>query len=106
MFAIVRSGGKQLRVQEGDNVRVEKLPGEVGDKVVINEVLLVGGAEGVRIGRPLVEGAQVTARIVRHAKHRKVLVFKYKKRVNYRRKRGHRQHYTALEIESIAPGGN
>ncbi len=103
MYAVVETGGKQVRVTVGQTVRVEKLPGEPGQEVVLDRVLLVGGEQTV-VGAPWVAGARVVARIVEQGKARKVVVFKYKPKVRYRRKRGHRQPYTALRIERIEAG--
>ncbi len=102
MYAIVRTGGKQYQVAPGDSLRVEKLAGEVGDTVELNDVLLVADGEDVKIGQPVVEGAKVSARIVEQGKAKKVLVFKKKRRKGYKVKRGHRQLYTALEINEIS----
>ncbi|ADH85857.1 50S ribosomal protein L21 [Desulfurivibrio alkaliphilus] len=101
MYAIVRTGGKQYQVAAGSRLRVEKLAGEVGDTVELSEVLLVADGNEVKVGRPVVEGARVTARIVEQDKAKKVLVFKKKRRKGYRLKKGHRQPYTALEIKEI-----
>ncbi len=100
MFAIVQTGGKQYKVQEGDVIRVEKLPVEAGAEVTLDEVLMVVDDE-TKIGRPLVSGASVTARVQRQAKARKIVVFKYKPKKNYRKKTGHRQPFTELLIEKI-----
>ncbi|MCS6799947.1 MAG: 50S ribosomal protein L21 [Myxococcota bacterium] len=100
MYAVIRTGGKQYRVAPGDRLRVEKLPAEVGSSLELTEVLMIGG-ESVRIGRPLVEGARVTARVVGQGRARKIIVFKMKRRKNYRRKKGHRQPYTELLVTSI-----
>jgi len=106
-YAVVRTGGKQYRVAPGDVISVEKLDGNVGDTVELNEVLLAVDEGGVQVGRPLLEGARVSAEIVEQGKQRKVLVFKYKRRKRYRRKAGHRQPFTGLKIEQIAlPGGS
>ncbi len=102
MYAIVRTGGKQYQVAAGDTLRVEKLPGEVGDTVELSDILMVVDGEQVNIGRPVVEGARVVARIAEQGKADKVLVFKMKRRKGYRVKRGHRQPYTALTIEEIS----
>jgi len=102
MYAIIRTGGKQYQVAAGDTLRVEKLPGEVGETIEIEEVLLVAGDDGIRVGRPLVEGAVVKARIAEHGRAKKILVFKKKRRKGYQVKKGHRQQYTALTIEEIA----
>lgn len=101
MYAIVISGGKQHRVQNGDLIKVEKLEGEVGSKITLAEVLLVGGEGETKIGQPMVDGAKVEAEIVRHGRDRKVLVFKKKRRKNYRRLHGHRQPFTHLKITGI-----
>ncbi len=101
MYAVIRTGGKQYRVAQGDRLRVEKLPGNVGDTVTLNEVLLVGSGEGVKVGAPLVSGAKVEAKIVAQDRAKKIIVFKFKRRKNYRRKAGHRQPFTALEITNI-----
>ncbi|MFN3200111.1 MAG: 50S ribosomal protein L21 [Bradymonadia bacterium] len=100
MYAIIKTGGKQYRVEQGQRVRVEKLNGEVGSDVTLDEVLLVGG-ETVKVGTPRVEGASVTARINAQAKAKKVIVFKKRRRKGYHKKQGHRQLYTELEITGI-----
>jgi large subunit ribosomal protein L21 len=94
MYAVIRTGGKQYRVAQGDKLRVEKLPGNVGDAVTISEVLFLGGDA-------LVSGAKVEAKIVAQDRDKKVIVFKFRRRKNYRRKNGHRQPFTALEITGI-----
>ena len=102
MYAIIRTGGKQYQVAQGDQLRVESLEGSVGDTVEIDDVLLVADGEEVKIGQPQVEGAKVTAKIVEQGKAKKVLVYKKKRRKGYEVKRGHRQLYTALRIEGIS----
>jgi len=101
MYAVVRTGGKQMRVAQGESVRVEKLPGEVGDSIELPEVLLVGGNDDLRIGTPLVEGARVTGTIVGQGRGAKLRIFKMKRRKNYRRASGHRQSYTEIRVDSI-----
>jgi len=101
MYAIVDSGGKQYKVQEGDIVRLEKLSGNVGDTVSFDKVLLFSDGEKVNVGTPLVEKATVEGHIVEQGKNKKILVFKYKRRKRYRRKQGHRQQFTAVKIDSI-----
>jgi large subunit ribosomal protein L21 len=101
MYAVIKTGGKQYRVTQGDRLRVEKLPGNVGDTVTLSEVLLVGAGEGVKVGSPLVGGAKVQAKIVAQDRGPKIIVFKFRRRKNYRRKTGHRQPFTALEITGI-----
>ena len=100
MYAVIRTGGKQYRVAAGDKLRVEKLPGNVGDAITFSEVLLVGG-ESIKLGQPLVAGAKVEAKITAQDRDKKVIVFKFRRRKNYRRKAGHRQPFTALEITNI-----
>jgi large subunit ribosomal protein L21 len=101
MYAVVATGGKQYKVQEGDVLRIEKLAGQVGDEVAFDQVLLVGEGDNVRVGRPLIEGASVKASIVEQDKSKKILVFKFKRRKRYRRKQGHRQPFTAIKINTI-----
>ena len=101
MYAIVQTGGKQYRVCEGDIINVEKLAAEVGETVALNEVLVIDGI----IGKPFVEGAVVTAEVLENGKAPKVVIFKYKAKKDYRKKQGHRQPYTKLQIKAItAPG--
>ena len=102
MYAIIRAGGKQYRVQQGDVVRVERIPGDVGATVTLEDVLLVGGGDGQpRLGGPKVAGASVVGTVVEQGRDAKVRVFKYKKRKHYRRTRGHRQSFTAVRIEAV-----
>jgi len=101
MYAVVRTGGKQLRVEPGAQVRVEKLPGAVGDSVELSEILLLGGEGEARIGKPLVDGARVVGTITAQARGPKITVFKMKRRKRYRRKTGHRQAYTEIRVERI-----
>jgi large subunit ribosomal protein L21 len=100
-YAVIRTGGKQYRVAPGDLVRIERLPGDVGAAVEFTEVLLTGG-DTVRVGTPLVEGALVRAQIVSQSRDRKILVYKKKRRKNYRRRRGHRQSITTVRVTEIA----
>jgi len=101
VYAIIQTGGKQYRVSPGDVVRVERLRGERGEEVLLDQVLLVAAGQEVSVGQPFVPTAMVRAEIVRQGKAKKVIVFKKKRRKNYRRKQGHRQLYTALEIKEI-----
>ena len=101
MYAVLATGGKQYRVQEGDVIYVEKLDAEVESTVELNEVLAVGTEEGIKVGTPVVEGAKVVAKVAAQGKAKKVIVFKYKSKKDYRRKNGHRQPYTKLVIEKI-----
>ncbi|MCP9446115.1 MAG: 50S ribosomal protein L21 [Nitrospira sp.] len=101
MYAIIETGGKQYRVEAGSTIQVEKLPGDVGGIVELDHVHLVHGVAGPIIGQPLVRGAKVTAEILRQGRLRSITVFKKKRRKNYRRTRGHRQHFTKLLIKDI-----
>lgn len=101
MYAIVRTGGKQYQVTSGDRLRVEKIEGNVGDTVELSDVLMVVDGEKVQVGQPVVENAKVVATIAEQGKAKKVLVFKKKRRKGYKVKRGHRQMYTALQIQDI-----
>jgi large subunit ribosomal protein L21 len=101
VFAIVRTGGKQYRVEPNQTLEVERLPYEVGQQIELSEVLLVSGEEGVRLGAPLVEGARVRATVLAQGRGPKIDVFKYKSKKRYRRLSGHRQEQTRLLIEAI-----
>jgi large subunit ribosomal protein L21 len=105
MYAVLKTGGKQYRVAPGDVIRVEKLPAEVGTTVDLDHILMVGGDDlegGPRIGTPVLEGARVAADVLDQARGPKVIVFKKRRRKNYRRTAGHRQHETVLRIRDIA----
>lgn len=102
MYAVIETGGKQLRVQVGEIVRVESLPGDVGAPVTFDRVLMVGGEEDAKVGKPTLDGAQVKGSIVEHGRGRKIVIYTFKRRKNSNRKTsGHRQSYTAVKIESI-----
>jgi len=101
MYAIIKTGGKQYKVAEGETIMVEKLAGNEGDSVVFDQVLAVVNDGDVKVGKPLVEGARVTAKVEAQGKERKILVFKYKAKSNYRRRQGHRQPFTKVTIEKI-----
>ncbi len=103
MYAIVQTGGKQYKVEAGDQVKVEKLKGEPGDKVDFEKVLAIGTSEGINLGKPFVKDAAVTATIIRTARDRKIIVFKKKRRKAYDKRQGHRQWYTLLKIQGIVP---
>ena len=100
-YAVIKTGGKQYRVSEGETLRVEKLPGDVGGTITFGEVLLLGG-DNVTVGKPLIGGASVTAQIVAQDRAKKIIVFKMRRRKNYRRKNGHRQWYTEVKITGIS----
>jgi large subunit ribosomal protein L21 len=101
MYAVINTGGKQYKVQQGETLRIEKIAGEVGSKVTFDKVLMVADGENVRVGQPVIDKAAVQASIVEQDKAKKILVFKYKRRKRYRRKQGHRQPYTAIRIDGI-----
>ncbi len=101
MYAVVKTGGKQYRVSPGDSIDVEKLPNEVGEQVELDEVLLVANGSKTKIGKPLVKGAKVKATVTRQARGRKVIIFKFRSSSRYRRRKGHRQHFTRLRIDEI-----
>lgn len=102
MHAVIKTGGKQYRVQAGDVIKVEKLAGvEAGDSYTFEQVLAAGAGKDLKIGAPLLEGAKVTASVIEQARSRKVIVFKKKRRQGYKKRNGHRQHFTRVKIESI-----
>ena len=100
MYAIIETGGKQYKVEQGDFVFIEKLNVEAGETVTFDKVLVVGG-DGVKVGAPYVEGATVSANVVKNGKDKKIIVYKYKPKKGYHKKQGHRQPYTKLEIKAI-----
>jgi large subunit ribosomal protein L21 len=102
MYAVVKTGGKQYRVAPGEKLKVEQIPADVGAEVVLDQVLLVGEGESVRLGQPTVAGATVKATVVAHGRGDKVMIFKMRRRKHYQKHQGHRQGYTELRIESIA----
>lgn len=101
MYAVIETGGKQYKVKQGDTIAVEKLGLEKDASVDFDKVLLIGGEEIV-IGRPYIEGAKVSAKVIEDKKDKKVIIQKYKRKVNYRRKRGHRQTYSLVKVEAIS----
>lgn len=102
MYAVIKTGGKQYRVAAGDKLKVEKLPAEVGTEIHLDQVLMVGEGESVKVGAPLVAGATVRATVLGHGRGEKLTVFKLRRRKHYKRTQGHRQGYTELEITAIA----
>jgi len=102
MYAVIESGSKQYRVTEGDVIRVEKLPVEVGKKVELERVLMVADGDETKVGTPVLEGAQVSATVKEHGRGKKIIVYKHRK--NYHKKQGHRQDYTSLQIDKISAG--
>ena len=101
MYAVIKTGGKQYRVAEGDLVKVEKIAGEIGDVVELKEILLVANGDKVEIGRPHLDHCTVVGEIVEQKKDKKVVIFKAKRRKSYRKKQGHRQNHTVLRITAI-----
>lgn len=104
MYAIIRTGDKQFRAEPGHTLRVPALAAQVGDTVTFDQVLVAEAEDQLHVGTPLVEGAQVLGEVVGHGKQRKIIVFKWKRRKNYRRKQGHRQKYTEVRIDEIQVG--
>jgi len=102
MYAVIKTGGKQYRVAPGEKLKVEKLAGEVGSDVVIDQVLMVADGDNVTVGAPVVAGASVKATVVSHGRHDKVMIFKMRRRKHYRKTQGHRQDYTEIQIQQIA----
>jgi large subunit ribosomal protein L21 len=102
MFAVIKTGGKQYRVAAGDKLKVEKLPGDVGSEVLLDQVLMVGEGAAIKVGAPLVAGAAVKATVVGHGKGDKVTIFKLRRRKHYKKSQGHRQQYTEIEITGIS----
>ena len=105
MYAVIQTGGKQYRATPGEEVKIEKIDGKVGESVTFDKVLLTSDGEEVNIGNPFLEDIKVMGRITRHDRDKKVIVFKYKRRKGYRKKQGHRQSYTLVRIEDIAAQG-
>lgn len=101
MFAVIKTGGKQYRVAPGDRLKVEALPVETGQTVTLDQVLAVGGSDGVRVGTPLVAGVAVTATVLAHGRHPKLKIFKLRRRKHFQKHAGHRQNFTELRIDSI-----
>jgi large subunit ribosomal protein L21 len=102
MYAVIRTGGKQYRVAAGDKLRVEKLLADVGSEILLDQVLMVGEGEAIKVGAPLVRGAAVKATVVGHGKDEKVTIFKLRRRKHYKKSQGHRQNYTEIQITGIS----
>ena len=102
MYAVIKTGGKQYRVVAGEKLKVEQLVGEVGSELVIDKVLMVADGDNVTIGSPIISGATVTATVLSHGRHDKVMIFKFRRRKHYRKTQGHRQNYTEIQIQQIA----
>lgn len=101
MYAVIKTGGKQYRVSAGEKIKVEQIPADVGTEISLDQVLMVGEGETVKVGTPLVTGASVTAKVIAHGRHAKIKIFKMRRRKHYQKHQGHRQNYTELEISGI-----
>ena len=101
MYAVVKTGGKQYKVAPGEKLKVEQIPADVGAQVVLDQVLLVGEGDDVRLGQPVVAGAAVNATVVSHGRHDKVRIFKMRRRKHYQKHQGHRQNFTELQISAV-----
>ena len=102
MYAVIKTGGKQYRVVAGEKLKIEQIPAEVGTEIILDQVLMVGEGESVKIGAPLVAGAKVLAKVVAHGRHPKVNIFKMRRRKHYQKHQGHRQNFTEIEIAGIS----
>ncbi len=102
MYAVIKTGGKQYRVVAGEKIKVEQIPAEVGAEITLDQVLMVGEGESVKVGAPIVAGATVTARVIAQGRHPKVNIFKMRRRKHYQKHQGHRQNYTEIEIAVIS----
>lgn len=101
MYAVIFSGGKQYRVQEGDTLKLETLPAEEGGTINFDQVLMIGGGDKAKIGSPYLKGAKVTATVVSHGRHKKVHILKFRRRKHHMKRQGHRQNYTEVKITQI-----
>jgi len=101
MYAVIKTGGKQYRVAAGEKIKVEQLPADVGAEITLDQVLMVGEGESVRIGTPMITGATVTAKVVAHGRGPKIKIFKMRRRKHYQKHQGHRQNFTEIEISGI-----
>jgi large subunit ribosomal protein L21 len=102
MYAVIKTGGKQYRVAAGEKIKVEQIPADVGSQITLDQVLMVGEGESVKIGTPVISGATVTASVLSHGRHDKVKIFKMRRRKHYQKHQGHRQNYTEIRIEAIS----
>jgi large subunit ribosomal protein L21 len=102
MYAVVKTGGKQYKVAPGEKLKVEQIPADVGAEVILDQVLMVGDGEAVRVGQPTVSGATVKATVVAHGRGEKIRIFKMRRRKHYQKRQGHRQQFTELQIGAIA----
>lgn len=102
MYAVIKTGGKQHRVVAGEKLKVEQIPADIGAQITLDQILMVGEGETVKIGAPLVQGASVQATVVSHGRHDKVKIFKMRRRKHYQKHQGHRQNYTEIRIDGIS----
>jgi large subunit ribosomal protein L21 len=102
MYAVIKTGGKQYRVVAGEKIKVEQIPADVGTEISLDQVLMVGKGDSVKVGNPLVSGATVTAKVVSHGRHPKIKIFKMRRRKHYRKIQGHRQYFTEVQIAGIS----
>ena len=102
MYAVIKTGGKQYRVNQGETLKIETVAGEVGSAIVLDKVLMVGNGDKVSVGKPMLSGATVTATIVANGRHDKVKIFKMRRRKHYQKHQGHRQNYTEIRIDGIS----
>ena len=102
MYAVIKTGGKQYRVAAGEKIKIEQIPADVGSEITLDQVLMVGEGEAVKIGTPVVSGAEVKATVVSHGRHAKIKIFKMRRRKHYQKHQGHRQNYTEIRIEAIS----
>lgn len=102
MYAVIKTGGKQYRVVQGETLKIETVAGDVGGEIVLDKVLAVGDGEGIKIGKPMLEGATVKATIISNGRHDKVTIFKMRRRKHYQKNQGHRQNYTEIRIDGIS----
>jgi large subunit ribosomal protein L21 len=102
MYAVIKTGGKQYRVAAGEKIKIEQIPADVGTEITLDQVLMVGEGESVKIGAPLLTGAKVTAKVIAQGRHAKVNIFKMRRRKHYQKHQGHRQNFTEIEISGIA----
>ena len=101
MYAVIKTGGKQYRVATGEKIKVEQIPADIGQEIILDQVLMVGGGDAVKVGAPMVEGAKVVATVVAHGRGEKVRIFKMRRRKHYQKRQGHRQNFTEIEISAI-----
>jgi large subunit ribosomal protein L21 len=101
MYAVIKTGGKQYRVSAGEKLKVEQIPADIGQEIILDQVLMVGSGDAVKVGAPLVSGANVTAKVVAHGRGEKVRIFKMRRRKHYQKRQGHRQNFTEIEISAI-----